>query len=69
MSANQDNLSENVSPREAGEAAPPEEMDQEANTPITPTLAAQVSLQAMALGEKEKHDKEIEICSMLLDQV
>ena len=70
MSANDNNLSEIVSPREPGKAAPQEEMDhQEANTPITPTHAAQVSLQEMALGDKEKHEKELELTSKLLDQV
>ena len=61
-------LNENVTHQEASEAANPVEvMDLEANT--SPTEAAQASLQNLGLGEKEKHEKELAICSQLLDQV
>ena len=66
--SNTDNLNENISRQDAGKAALlSDEMDQEVIT--TPTSAAEVSLQNMALGEKEKHKKELAICSQLLDQV
>ena len=66
--SNTDNLYENISRQDAGEVAPlGNEMEHEVNT--SPTAAAQASLQNMALGEKEKHEKELAICSQLLDQV
>ena len=65
--SNTDNLNENISRQDADEVAHGDKMDHEAST--TPTAAAQVSLQNMALGEKEKHEKELAICSQLLDQV
>ena len=65
--SNPENLNENVSRQDADEAAHGDEMDHEAST--TPTAAAQASLQNMALGEKEKYEKELTACSQLLDQV
>ena len=63
-----ENLSENTSHEDAGEAANlNEEMEHKAST--TPTSAVQASLQNMALGEKEKYEKELATCSQLLDQV
>ena len=65
---NSNNLSENISCQDTSEVALlSEEMDHEVNT--TPTAAAEASLQNMALGEKEKHEKELATCSKLLDQV
>ena len=65
---NTDNLNKNISRQDASEAALlSDEMDHEVST--TPTAAAQASLQNMALGEKEKFEKELTTCSQLLDQV
>ena len=62
------NLSENVSPQDASKAANlVDEMEHEGNT--SPTTVAQASLQNLGLGDKEKHKKELAICSQLLDQV
>ena len=61
-------LQESVSPAETGEAVPQQEdMDQEALS--SPTQEAQLGLQNMGIGEREKHAKEIETCTQLLDQV
>ena len=61
-------LHESVSPAEAGEAVlHQEDMDQEGLP--SPTQEAQLGLQNMGIGEREKHAKEIETCSTLLDQV
>ena len=66
--SNSENLNDNISRQDAGKAALlSDEMDHKVNT--TPTAVAQASLQIMALGEKEKHEKELAICSQLLDQV
>ena len=57
-------LQENVSLVEAGEGgSPPLEVN------ITPTTQAQQCLQGMALGEKEKYEKELATCAQLLNQV
>ena len=69
MSNNPENLNKNSSRQEADEAALlGDDLDHEVSNP-TPTGAAQVSLQNMALGEKEKYEKELTTCSQLLDQV
>ena len=60
---------ENVSLVQAGEGGSPLQDDMELEVNITPTTQAQQSLQGMALGEKEKHKKELATCSQLLDQV
>ena len=66
--SNPENLNENLFRQDADEAALlGDEMDHEVST--TPTAAAQASLQNMALGEKEKFEKELTTCSQLLDQV
>jgi hypothetical protein len=70
MSANEDNLTENVHPVEGGEAPPLEDMDQhEANSTPTPVQAAQASMQGLVLDDKDKNERELEIASKLLDQV
>ena len=62
MLNNPKNLNENAFHEDAGEAdILDSEMDHEAST--TPTTAAQASLQNMALGEKEKQEKELATCS------
>ena len=54
----------------AGEgSSSPGDMDGVEITPPSPTSAAQQSLQKMGIGEKEKYQKELVICSKLLDQV
>ena len=69
MLSNSENLNELSSRQEADEAALlSTETDQEVSI-TTPTVVAQASLQNMALGEKEKHDREINTASQLLDQV
>ena len=66
--SNNENLTENLSRPDANEAALlSNEMEHEVST--TPTEAAQASLQNMALGDKEKYEKELTACSQLLDQV
>ena len=66
--SNNENLTENLSRQDANEVALlSNEMEHEAST--TPTEAAQASLQNMALGDKEKYEKELTACSQLLDQV
>ena len=66
--SNNENLTENLSCQDADEAALlSDKMDHEVST--TPTAAAQASLQNMALGEKEKFEKELTACSQLLNQV
>ena len=65
--SNTENLNENLSRQDADEALLADEMDHEVST--TPTAAAQGSLQNMALGEKEKFEKELTTCSQLLNQV
>ena len=70
MSANEDNLSENVLPVGGDEALPPEDMDQHEVNPIpTPVQAAQASMQSLVLADKDKNQKELEIAAKLLDQV
>ena len=67
--SNTENLNENLTRQDADEAALlSDEMDHEVSN-TTPTTVAQASLQSMALGEKEKYDKELATCSQLLDQV
>ena len=54
----------------AGEgSSSPGDMDGVEITPPSPTSAAQQSLEKMGIGEKEKYQKELVICSKLLDQV
>ena len=66
--SNPEKLNENLTCQDADEVAfLGDEMDHEVST--TPTTAPQASLQSMALGEKEKYDKELTTCSQLLDQV
>ena len=66
--SNTENLNENLFRQDADEAALlGDEMDNEVST--TPTVVAQASLQNMALGEKEKFEKELTTCSQLLNQV
>ena len=66
--SNTENLNKNLSRQDADKAALlGDEMDHEVST--TPTVAVQASLQNMALGEKEKFEKELTTCSQLLDQV
>ena len=60
--SNNPSLHENVSPAETGET------DHQEGLP-SPTQEAQLGLQNMGIGEREKHAKEIETCSTLLDQV
>ena len=68
MSSNPENLNELSSRQEADEAALPRAgADLEDST--SHTEAAQASLRNMALGEKEKHEREINTASQLLDQV
>ena len=50
-----------------GGTSPQDDMDLEFN--ITPTSQAQQSLQGMAIGEKEKYEKELATCAQLLNQV
>ena len=66
--SNTPTLDETVSSAGADEAAPQENMDQHEGLP-SPTSETQLSLQNLGLGECEKHAKEIELCSTLLDQV
>ena len=60
--SNNPSLHENISPAETGET------DHQEGLP-SPTQEAQLGLQNMGIGEREKHAKEIETCSTLLDQV
>ena len=67
--SNNPSLHENVSPAETGETVlHQEDMDHQEGLP-SPTQEAQLGLQNMGIGEREKHAKEIETCSTLLDQV
>ena len=60
-------LDETISPAGADEAASQEIMDQEGHP--SPTLETQLGLQNLGIGDRDKHAKEIDLCSTLLDQV
>ena len=62
-------LHESVSPAETGEAVLHQEDMDHQEVLSSPTQEAQLGLQNMGIGEPEKHAKEIETCTQLLDQV